>query len=120
MSSLVIPLYKLFDKLNLLISGYLFMDLLSIKNTNLYFGNDSFLKKIAVLLPIIWYIYLMVTKFLNRKILKQQQELETKNLELSQEIKESILKRIDSGNIEELIEEIEHKEFNRIKNNEKN
>lgn len=121
MSVLVIPLYKLFDKLNILISGYIFFDLLSFKDASFYSSNDTIIKKIAVLLPILWYLYLITNKLINRKLVKKQQDLETKNLELSNEIKKSILKRVKSGNIEDIMEEIEQLEKNKINNiNEKN
>lgn len=113
MSSLIIPLYKLFDKINLIISGYFFIDLVNLYNGVEVYADNSILKKIAVLLPIIWYIYLFTNKFLNKRLDKENKTLENENIKLENEIlkrKKEILEQPTQEEIKELIKELEEKE----------
>lgn len=119
MAQIITPIYHIIDKTSLFISSYTLMQMI-----NFYSGVDSYveapiMKTIAIVLPILWYIYKFSIKITYRKINKKNADLESENIELDNEIKKELLKRVKKGNIDELLEELEERQ-KELKDNETN
>lgn len=117
MSSLIIQFYRIIDKVSLIISSYTLIELINISKGVLPIFENSTIKQIAVLLPVVWYIFLFVKAIYSRKEERKQKKLTTENLEIENEIKKAMLLKVKEGNIDEIINELEERQKEMINNN---
>jgi hypothetical protein len=119
MAQIILPIYQILDKFSLIVSSYAFMQVFSFYTGITDQVSNPVLQKITLLLSATWYIGKYVTKIIHRKTNKRNKELESENIELDNEIKKELLKRVKKGNIDDLLEELEEKQ-RELKDNERN
>ena len=106
------------NKIFLLISGYTMLELISLYSFDFsdWLKYDT-VKALAVIAPLIWYIYLFTKAISSRKVRKENEAMERKNKEIEQDIlikrrrkEEAQLQRIEFENrlLEKKIKEQEN------------